>query len=217
MRKVPTRRAADGFGAPQAHRTLFGIIREISSIEDRGERIAALRAAPRAVREVLRFVYGNHALGLPKGPLSYTPISPRAFADEAGYPPDLDLLASEAHKLVRLFSREVIPHMTEKKRLSLWFDVMNRLTTEEREMLDHARMHRSLPWPSLSSAVVKEAFPGLLEMESTPERPPEGIEYLPSIMGTDEPIPEAPKPAPSREMTPEEQNYARLMRDLGFV
>lgn len=217
MRKVPTRRAADGFGVPQAHRTLFGIIREISSIEDRGERIAALRAAPRAVREVLRFVYGNHALGLPKGPLSYTPISPRAFADEAGYPPDLDLLASEAHKLVRLFSREVIPHMTEKKRLSLWFDVMDRLTPEEREMLDHARMHRSLPWPNLSSALVKEAFPGLLEMESTPEKPPEGIEYLPSIMGTDEPIPEAPKPAPSREMTPEEQNYARLIRDLGFV
>jgi hypothetical protein len=176
MRKVPTRRAADGFGAPQAHRTLYGILREVSSVEDRGERIAALRAAPRAVREVLRFAYGNHALGLPKGPLSYTPISPRAFADEAGYPPDLDLLASEAHKLVRLFSREVIPHMTEKKRLSLWHDVMNRLT------------------------------------ESTPERPPEGIEYLPSIMGPDTPIPEAPKPETPRELTPDEARYSALRR-----
>jgi hypothetical protein len=217
MARAPMRRANDGFGAPQGHRTIHGILRDVAGIEDRDERIAALRSAPRVVRNLLYFAYGNYKLALPDGSLSYTPISPRAFSEEHAMPVDHDLLARE--NLVRLFSREMLTGMDAKKRLSIWLDVMNRLPADERDTLDHVRRHRALPWPSLSSSVVRAALPGLLDQEVAPERAPEGITY-----GFENSIPDAdaprtiepPSPAAPRELTAGERHYQELMARMGW-
>jgi hypothetical protein len=214
MKAPKKRRPDDGWGAPQAHRTLYHILKGIAEIEDRDERISALKRAPRVVRDFLYWVYGNYRLDLTRDDIGYVPVPTSAFAEGPALG-DEDLMG--ATNFLRLFSREVLPNLSSRRRHEIWVQLLERLPADERSLLDHVRRHRALPWPSLSSAVVRSAFPGVMEVEPMSERPPESISYPPSAMDNPLPIVEAPpKPAAPREKTPSEKVYEAMMIAHGW-
>jgi len=214
--KTPTRRRSnDGWGVALAHRNVGAIIAGIAELPA-GEQVAALRKAPRAIHALLYFSYGPHVIDLPKGPLSYALIPTSAYVDDPRAPPDEDLLAREAHSLVRFFAVGVHPTLTSGRRLELWRDIQARLPRAERELLDHAR---SREIQGITRETVDAAFPGMLEIQPAPEPPVQGIEYGPSSMDNPTPIVEASKPATPpapREPTEGERRYSDMMRRMGF-
>jgi hypothetical protein len=54
-------------GAPQGRRTIAQILKEIAALPDDEAGVAALRAGPRALKELLRFCFGHHEVDLPTG------------------------------------------------------------------------------------------------------------------------------------------------------
>jgi hypothetical protein len=224
MTKSPVkRRAADGWGVALSHRNLSAVLQGIAMIQDQEERIAELRKAPAEIKQFLYFVLGNFDLDIPKeGNFNYRPIPPEAFSEDPALG-DEDLLAHFVPKLVRLFSREVHPTLTSKRRLQLWLELVERLPESERTIMDYARKFRALPWPSLSRGVVASAFPDMLDKAPERDAPVPGIEYPPSMM--DNPIPihdpaapaQAPAPQAPRHLNPAPHDYNERMRNLGFA
>jgi hypothetical protein len=186
-----------GYG-PGNQRMISMILRGIAELGD-DQIIDALRKTPRAVRAILYFCYGKHELALPTEHID--PIDPaRAFTRDEGVLGDDDLLHAESHKLVRLFVRGVHATLTDKRRLELWTDILERLPQAERALMETIRRDRVIP--GIPRAVVDVAFPGMLE-----ERP----------MAYDVPVQATPAPAPApapvlapREMTEAERRYAEV-------
>ena len=217
MARTPMkRRAADGLGAPQSHRSVVGILQAIATLED-SEQVAALRKAPRAVKEICRWAYGNHDIDLPTTPLTYVRIPPSAYSEA---PDDyFDLMSGEAMRLTRLYVLGVHPTLTTENRVSLWKETMARLPRDEVEFMDHLRMQRSIP--GISRETVTEAWHGLLDQAPAPDAPVPGITYPPTAFeprGDEAPtIHERVTPAAPREpMTDGEMHYQDLMTRLGF-
>jgi hypothetical protein len=112
-------------------------------------------------------------------------------------------LRDSTHKLVKLFAKGVHPTLTDKRRLALWMDIIERLPQEERALMETIRRDRVIP--GIPRAVVDVAFPGMLEERAT---------------AYDVPI-QAPVPAPAvapalREMTEAERRYAEVYSKMRF-
>jgi hypothetical protein len=188
---------------PGNQRMVSTILKSIAEVGD-DQIVGALRKAPRAVQAILYFCYGNHAFALPTEHIDVTPIDPaRAFTRDEGILGDDDVLARDAHKLVKLFVKGVHPTLTDKRRLDLWMDIVERLSQEERALMETIRRDRVIP--GVPRAVVDVAFPGMLEEKPT---------------AYDVPI-QAPVPAPAvapalREMTEAERRYAEVYSKMRF-
>jgi hypothetical protein len=179
------------------------ILKSIAEVGD-DQIIDALRKAPRAVRAILYFCYGNHELALPTEHIDVTPIDPaRAFTRDEFILGDDDLLHAESHKLVRLFVRGVHATLTDKRRLELWTDILERLPQAERALMETIRRDRVIL--GIPRSAVDIAFPGMLEEKLT---------------AYDVPI-QAPVPAPAiapapREMMEAERRYAEVYSKMRF-
>jgi hypothetical protein len=133
------------------------------------EMVAALRASPRALKELLHFAFGRHEVDLPTGDnIGIQSIPIDAYAENArgaDHVEDFDLLHAEAFKLKRLFAKGAHPPLTSKRRLELYKDIVERLAADERELLEEIRRHRRTPFPAITAELVARAWPGLLDEE----------------------------------------------------
>jgi hypothetical protein len=70
------------------------------------------------------------------------------------------------------------------KRWSIWRDIIDRCEPDEVEILECIRIDRALPgaMSRISKELVRDAFPGLLEMPVVFENPAEPYSCLPGIM-----------------------------------
>jgi hypothetical protein len=96
--------------AKMDNRFTIEILEDIASLPRDDQVIDALRHAPRFVRELLVFAYGDHEIALPTGRMSTTPITFRAFVEGRDERMAVesscgDLLATEAGKLRKLYVR----------------------------------------------------------------------------------------------------------------
>jgi hypothetical protein len=72
------------YGAPQGRRSISQLLAEIAALADDEARVAALRAGPRALRELLHLTFGRHELDLPTGAnIGIQPIPIDAYAENA--------------------------------------------------------------------------------------------------------------------------------------
>jgi hypothetical protein len=143
------------------------------------------------VRELLVFAYGDHEIALPTGRMSTTPITFRAFVEGRDERMAVesscgDLLATEAGKFRRLFVRGGHPTLTDKRRLELWRDILERVNGVECELLESIRMTRELPGDlsRITRELVEQAFPGLLEAPVGQEPPAEQYACTSGLLGT---------------------------------
>jgi hypothetical protein len=205
----------------QQHRTVNQILHAVAECGTEQERVDALRRVPRQIRELLRFTFGDHELALPDGDIELAPISARSWRDtDSGGVGDDDLLLNECRKLVKLFAVGGHATLTPKRRLELWKDILERLSSEERELLEHVRQYRALPpiLNRITRRTVERAFPGLCQEPVVPEVV-QGYECLPGSMEPQK-ILERPEPrsqALARTLSPEEEHYMALMRNCGFA
>jgi hypothetical protein len=176
------------------HRTILEIIRAISVLPDETQKVIALQKSPRAVRNIMHFVYGNHTIALPLGQVDVDPIPPGAWLDgDAGGPGDDDLLEIEAGKFVRLFTREGHATLTDERRRELWIQILERLPALERAFLETVRIERVVPGIPRRAAV--RAFPEI-EREVVPSAPIVTERYIQHFSNwKDDVVPSAP-PAP---------------------
>ena len=144
-------------------------------------RVAALRAGPRALRELLHFAFGRHEVDLPTGDnIGIQPIPIDAYAENArgaDHLADFDLLHAEAFKLMRLFAKGAHPTLTSKRRLELYKDIVERLAADERELLEEIRRHRRTPFAAITAELVEAARPGLLDEAPRVQPVAEGPRY----------------------------------------
>jgi hypothetical protein len=173
------------------NRFTIEILEDIASLPHDDQVIDALRHAPRFVRELLVFAYGDHEIALPTGRMSTTPITFRAFVEGRDERMAVesscgDLLATEAGKLRKLYVRGGHPTLTDKRRLELWRDTLERVNEAERELLESIRMTRELPGDlaRITRELVEQAFPGLLEAPVDQPLPTEPYRCNPGILGT---------------------------------
>ena len=213
------KQVAMGWGTPQSHRFAWQLIADLSRL-DECEQVGALRKAPRCIREFLYFALSpriEHDLS--KMPMDYDVIPTGAFTEtpELG---DEDLFSRECMNLTRFFAKGVHATLTSARRLALWRQIQERVTREERELLDAARMRREVP--GISRAAVERAFPGMLaeppERHASTQPVPE-ISYSSCSVG-DADAPRVFEPAttqePSRAPTENELRYAELMARMGW-
>ena len=155
-------------GGGYSRRTVLDIITGITALPTE-EMAGALRAAPLQVLQILYLAYGPVEMDLPRGEIPFTPISTRAWAGVNEVPGD-DLLAIEGPRLLRLFGRGVHPTLTNRRRLELFTDILERLTRPEADLL-LAVKDKGLPenLSAITREVVDEAWPGLLETVPVPE------------------------------------------------
>jgi hypothetical protein len=178
-------------------RSVHQLLSDIASLPTDMEVIEALRKTPRFVHALLQFAFGDHELALPNTPpLNPDTITTKAFVDNPRYGREGrmnyvsswtscgDMLAIESAKLRRLFVRGVHPTITDKKRWSIWRDIIDRCEPDEVEILESIRVNRALPGPMsrISKELVRDTFPGLLEMPVVFENPAEPYSCLPGIM-----------------------------------
>jgi hypothetical protein len=178
-------------------RSVSQLLTDIASLPTDQEMIAALRRTPRFIRALLQFAFGDHELALPKTPpLNPDAITTDAFVQDPRYGREGrmnyvsswtscgDMLAIESAKLRRLFVRGVHPTITDKKRWSIWRDIIDRCEPDEVGILESIRVNRALPVPMsrISKELVRDAFPGLLEIPVVPENPAEPYSCLPGII-----------------------------------
>jgi hypothetical protein len=192
------------------NRFLIEILRDISALpEDR--MIDALRHAGNDVWVILYLAYGDHVeLALPKvAPWRVDRITHRSFVE--GYLEHVnaqtaagDLLSSETRKMVRLYVRGAHPTLTDKRRLELWIETLQRLNDEEIELLESIRVHRKLPegLDRITESVVRTALPGLLETPVPQERHAVEYQTTPGILS---PIPGELDPSQVVEVRTAEQ------------
>jgi hypothetical protein len=178
-------------------RSVHQLLSNIAALPTDLEMIEALRRTPRFVHVLLQFAFGDHELALPNTPpLNPDTITTKAFVQDPRYGREGrmnwvnsftscgDMLAIESVKLRRLFVRGVHPTITDKKRWSIWRDIIDRCEPDEVEILESIRVNRALPGPMsrISKELVRDAFPGLLEMPVVFENPAEPYSCLPGIM-----------------------------------
>jgi hypothetical protein len=178
-------------------RSVHQLLSDIAALPTDLEVIEALRRTPRFIHALLQFAFGDHELALPKTPpLNPDAITTDAFVQDPRYGREGrmnyvsswtscgDMLAIESAKLRRLFVRGVHPTITDKKRWSIWPDIIDRCEPDEVEILESIRVSRTLPgeMSRIDKELVRDAFPGLLEMPVVPENPAEPYSCLPGIM-----------------------------------
>jgi hypothetical protein len=142
-------------GAPQGRRSISQVLAEIAALPDDEARVAALRAGPRGLRELLHFAFGRHEIDLPTGDnIGIQPIPIDAYAENArgaDHMVDFDLLHAEAFKLMRLFAKGAHPTLTSKRRLELYKDIVERLAADEQLLLEEIRRHRRTPFAAITA------------------------------------------------------------------
>jgi hypothetical protein len=205
-------------------RSLYELLSEANNLVSDQERVEALRSMPKVVRVFLRWALSDTPLDLLDGPLEVRSIPTAAFARDmeamnADY--DQDLLAKEAFSLTRLFSKGGHPHLTAARRLDLWESILERLTKDERELMEDIRIHRTfVPFPRLTRAIVDAAWPGILQEKPPPLERPEEPSYLSNSRleaRVSPPVEQRPLPPNVQLVSEDERNYRDMMARLGFA
>jgi hypothetical protein len=205
----------------QQHRTLVQILRAVAEQATEHDRVESLRRVPRQIRELLRFTFGDHSVALPDGDVDVAPIPARAWRDQdAGGVGDDDLLLNECPKLIRLFAVGGHATLSAKRRLELWRDILERLPADERDLLEHIRLHRCFPsvLNRITRRAVDAAFPGLCEAPVVQASTPR-YECLPGVLEPQQILdrPEPRPPTAPRTLSLDEERYMELMRLNGFA
>lgn len=205
---------------PQAHRSVADLIESIAVLPTPQEKVKAILASPKAVKEILRFCYCGIPLDLPQGPMNYVSVNPEAMP----HPPrrrvmepmvDEDMISREAHSLLRKFG--VGMHtLTSARRLEIWKDICERCDPQELRLLELIRTTRTIR--GIPREVVVSA--GLLDTAPRVDAPVQGIEYPPSLFeALDSPrVVASPTPpaSPSHEPSASDLLYREAMSRMRF-
>ena len=202
------------FAVPQSRRTIGDVVRDIAALPVE-QQPDAIRRGGQNLRHLLRFCYDpTISIDLPRGELHYQPISVEAFSRWEEPTDDMDLLAGECPRLVRLFATGHGRHSS-SRRLQIWRDVIERLQPEDVQILETIRRFRRIDGISREVCVTAGVFDKPLAKAVSAE----SIAYLSSgwAPDTDAPRVLAQQPTPPPATTSEASaHYDRLYSRLKF-
>lgn len=132
-------------------KSIYNILKECAEIKSKKDRVEKLRQVPPVVQLILKYAYDPQIkFDLPEGDPPYKPCE---FMDQEGR------LYTEARKLY-LFIVGGNPNLTKLKRESLFIQYIESIDKDDAVLICKVK-DKKLPFKTLSSTIVKEAFPEL--------------------------------------------------------
>jgi len=133
-------------------KSIYNILKECSAPKSKQERVELLQQnCPTVIQNILKYAFDpSIEFDLPTGK---PPFKPNEYLDQEGR------LYAEARKLY-LFCKGVNPNMSKLKRETLFIQFIEGIDKEDAELICSVK-DKKLPFKTLTSEIVKKAFPQL--------------------------------------------------------
>lgn len=135
------------------HRMVIEILEEIAALETADAIVEALRVAPRPIKALLALCFRDDLTIDPvlQQPIAFERIPTNAYTRDYDSAGDEDLFAREAMGLQKIVVVGANPNLSSAKRLSIFRDILERVSPDEARLLLSIVQFRKLSSPKFDS------------------------------------------------------------------